>query len=263
MRALLSEHETLRGVVFDRPNVVESARREIAAAGLDDRCDAVGGSFFDEVPPGGDVCVLAQILHDWHDEDAVRILSRVRAAMRDDAVLLVLELIVPEDDDPHPAKLVDLQMLFLLGGRERDALGVGRPSAPRRIRAHGGHRGAAGERDRGPATGLTVTSGPRPAVHERPVDRKVLEPLGLRQPVPCPQRPEPLAGRERLEDLRRGARIHEHDAVVRPQADVQHEVARRDLGDHRVVAGEQVVRIAGKPPDRGVHRASVSCGDSP
>jgi hypothetical protein len=119
MRALLSEHETLRGVVFDRPNVVESARREIAAAGLDDRCDAVGGSFFDEVPPGGDVCVLAQILHDWHDEDAVRILSRVRAAMRDDAVLLVLELIVPEDDDPHPAKLVDLQMLFLLGGRER------------------------------------------------------------------------------------------------------------------------------------------------
>ena len=119
LRALLSEHRHLRGVVFDLPNVVASARREIAAAGLADRCATAGGSFFDELPPGGDVYLLAQILHDWHDEDALRILKRVREAMRDDAVLLVLELIVPEDDAPHPAKLVDLQMLFLLGGRER------------------------------------------------------------------------------------------------------------------------------------------------
>jgi hypothetical protein len=99
--------------------VVDSARREIAAAGLADRCDAVAGSFFDEVPAGGDVYLLAQILHDWNDADAERILRRVRAAMRDDAVLLVLELIVPEGDEPHPAKLIDLQMLLLLGGRER------------------------------------------------------------------------------------------------------------------------------------------------
>jgi len=49
----------------------------------------------------------------------VRILRRVREAMPDDALLLVLELIVPEDDRPHPSKLIDLQMLVLLGGRER------------------------------------------------------------------------------------------------------------------------------------------------
>jgi hypothetical protein len=119
LRALLAEHPHLRGTVFDLPNVVESAAREIAAAGLADRCEVVGGSFFDRVPDGGDVYILAQILHDWHDDDACRILTRVRESMREDAVLLVLELIVPEDDMPHPAKLVDLQMLFLLGGRER------------------------------------------------------------------------------------------------------------------------------------------------
>jgi len=117
--ALLAAHPHLRGVVFDLPNVVESARREIAAAGLADRCDTVAGSFFDEVPGGGDVYILAQILHDWHDDDALRILARVREAMHEDAVLLVHELIVPEDDAPHPAKLIDLQMLILLGGRER------------------------------------------------------------------------------------------------------------------------------------------------
>jgi hypothetical protein len=119
LRALLEANGHLRGVVFDLPNVAASAQRDIGEAGLGERCAAVGGSFFDEAPPGGDVYLLAQILHDWSDDDAARILTRVREAMRDDAVLLVLELIVPEDDRPHPSKLVDLQMLVLLGGRER------------------------------------------------------------------------------------------------------------------------------------------------
>ena len=119
LRALLEANDHLRGVVFDLPNVAGSAQREIDAAGLAERCVAAGGSFFDEAPAGGDVYLLAQILHDWDDGDAVRILRRVREAMRDDALLLVLELIVPEDDRPHLSKLIDLQMLVLLGGRER------------------------------------------------------------------------------------------------------------------------------------------------
>ena len=119
LRALLDANDHLRGIVFDLPNVVASAQREIDESGLAERCTTAGGSFFDEVPAGGDVYVLAQILHDWDDAAAVRILTRVREAARDDAVLLVLELIVPEDDMPHLSKLIDLQMLVLLGGRER------------------------------------------------------------------------------------------------------------------------------------------------
>jgi O-methyltransferase domain/Dimerisation domain len=119
LRVLLEVNDHLRGIVFDLPSVARSAEREIDEDGLAERCTAVGGSFFDEAPAGGDVYLLAQILHDWGDDDAVRILRRVREAMPDDALLLVLELIVPEDDRPHPSKLIDLQMLVLLGGRER------------------------------------------------------------------------------------------------------------------------------------------------
>ncbi|MCR6487386.1 methyltransferase [Amycolatopsis sp. OK19-0408] len=109
VRALLAAHPGLRGTVFDRPGVpfdVPGAR-------------FVGGDFFTSVPPGGDVYVLSQILHDWDDERATRILRTCRAAMSASARLLVLEQVVPEDGGPHPAHLLDLHMLVLLGGRER------------------------------------------------------------------------------------------------------------------------------------------------
>ena len=101
------------------PERRRSAQREIEEDGLAERCTAVGGSFFDEAPAGGDVYLLAQILHDWADDDAVRILRRIREAMRDDALLLVLELIVPEDDRPHPSKLVDLRRSSCSAAGER------------------------------------------------------------------------------------------------------------------------------------------------
>ncbi len=113
LRALLAAHPGLRGTVFDLPGVAP------AEAGLPDRCRFVGGDFFTSVPPGGDVYVLAQILHDWDDERATRILRACRTAMPDGARLLVLEQVVPDDGGPHPAHLLDLHMLVLLGGRER------------------------------------------------------------------------------------------------------------------------------------------------
>ncbi|UUV29038.1 acetylserotonin O-methyltransferase [Amycolatopsis roodepoortensis] len=109
---LLARHPRLRGTVFDQPHVVgpttTSGRRR-----------AIGGDFFERVPPGGDVYVLAQILHDWDDADATRILRRVAEAMTPGSRLLILEQVVPDGAEPHPAKLLDLHMLVLLGGRER------------------------------------------------------------------------------------------------------------------------------------------------
>ncbi|MDX6548230.1 MAG: hypothetical protein QOG33_1780 [Gaiellales bacterium] len=119
LRALLTANSHLRGTLFDLPHVVEAAGSAIDAQGLSDRCGTVAGSFFEHVPGGGDVYLLAQILHDWDDDDALRILSSVRAAIPPTGLLLVVELIVPDDDRPHPSKLLDLQMLVLLGGRER------------------------------------------------------------------------------------------------------------------------------------------------
>lgn len=117
LTTLLAEQPHLRGVAFDLPEVV--AARGTTADGAAKPLTWVGGSFFDEVPTGGEVYVLAQILHDWSDADAVRILRNCRAAMTARSSLLVLEQVLPEDSQQHPARLLDLHMLVLLGGRER------------------------------------------------------------------------------------------------------------------------------------------------
>jgi hypothetical protein len=73
---LLDQHPQLRGVVFDLPEVAEAASVRVAEASLSDRCAIEKGSFFERVPRGGDVYLLAKVLHDWDDDDAVKILQR-------------------------------------------------------------------------------------------------------------------------------------------------------------------------------------------
>ena len=119
LRAVLLQEGHLHGTLFDLPHVVDTARPLIDADRLGGRCQIVGGSFFEEIPAGADIYLLAQILHDWNDEDALRIVRGVREAVPRDGLLFVVELIIPDDDGPHPSKLLDLQMLILLGGRER------------------------------------------------------------------------------------------------------------------------------------------------
>ena len=110
---LLRLRPGLRGIVFDLP---ETVRDEKA---LGDRCTFVSGSFFDAVP-AGDVHVLGTVLHDWDDESAIRILRSVHAAAAPDGRLVVLETVVPDGNEPHGAKWLDLLLLALFGGRERD-----------------------------------------------------------------------------------------------------------------------------------------------
>ena len=71
------------------------------------------------VPTGGDAYLLKLVLHDWPDDDAVRILRSVRAAIDPDGALYVIELVVPSDGERSVAHLVDLSMLVSFGGRER------------------------------------------------------------------------------------------------------------------------------------------------
>jgi hypothetical protein len=60
-----------RGIVFDVPHVATRAQAQLAERGVADRCTAVGGDFFQEVPRGGDAYVLKHVIHDWNDERAV------------------------------------------------------------------------------------------------------------------------------------------------------------------------------------------------
>lgn len=116
---LLQRHSQLDAIVFDLPGVAEEAQARVEAAGLSDRCRVVQGSFFDDVPVGGDAYLLAKILHDWDDDAATRILRMVRAAMPEHARLIIVESVVPGGNSPHHAKTLDLVMLSLVDGRER------------------------------------------------------------------------------------------------------------------------------------------------
>lgn len=116
---VLRRHSGARGVVFDLPHVVDGASQLLEAEGVLDRCQVVGGSFFESVPEGGDAYILKSVLHDWYDPEADRILKTVRTAMRTEAVLLVVERILDPPNQGLFGKLGDLNMLVNPGGTER------------------------------------------------------------------------------------------------------------------------------------------------
>ncbi|GIH74926.1 methyltransferase [Planobispora longispora] len=122
LAAVLKAHSNVRGVLFDLEQVVPGARDFFAQAGLEDRCECVSGDFFASVPAGADAYMLGSVIHNWSDEDAVRILRNVREAMAEDGRVLLVEFVVPDDDSPHVSKDVDIRMLAIFGqGMERSA----------------------------------------------------------------------------------------------------------------------------------------------
>jgi hypothetical protein len=114
--AILEVNPGLRGVLFDQPSVVEAARERIRSAGLDERCELVGGDFFEAVPAGADAYLVKNVLWDWDDDRAVEILRNCRRAMPAQARLLALEALIPPGDQYSFNKLVDLNLLVLGGG---------------------------------------------------------------------------------------------------------------------------------------------------
>jgi len=116
---ILQATPRLRGVLYELPHVVGPARERLAGLGLSDRCSVVPGSFFDSVPPG-DAYVLSHVIHDWDEERCLRILRNCKSASPKAKVMLV-EMVIPSGNAPHPGKLLDLVMLNIPGGRERTA----------------------------------------------------------------------------------------------------------------------------------------------
>ena len=108
-----------RGILFDLPHVVRDAPALLEARGLADRVTIESGSFFESVPEGGDAYLLSHIIHDWSEEQCLTILGNCRRAMRPGGRLLIIEMVLPAGDTPHPGKMLDLMMLVGPGGQER------------------------------------------------------------------------------------------------------------------------------------------------
>jgi hypothetical protein len=120
LATILARNPHLRGILFDLPRVVADARQLVSDAGVADRCEFVGGSFFEAVPEGADAYILRNIIHDWQDDQAVVILATCRRAMADRARLILVERYLAEDPrEALPVFHADLEMLVNVGGRER------------------------------------------------------------------------------------------------------------------------------------------------
>jgi len=120
---ILRRFERLRGIVFDRPSVVERAREQAESAGVAERLEVAGGSFFESIPSGADAYLLKHVIHDWADAEAIEILRRCRTAIGANGKLLVVEGLYPERIDSslpsRGAAANDVNMLVSTGGRQR------------------------------------------------------------------------------------------------------------------------------------------------
>ncbi|BAW96545.1 O-methyltransferase, putative [[Synechococcus] sp. NIES-970] len=120
--SILAKYPTLKGILFDEDYVVDHAAPTLMRHGVGDRCQRIGGSFFETIPAGGDAYLLKHIIHDWGDEQAIAILKNCRAVLPDNGKILVCEMVVPEGNQPSGAKMLDINMLVMCpGGKERTA----------------------------------------------------------------------------------------------------------------------------------------------
>ena len=116
---ILGANPRARGLLFDMPHMAGLARPVLVQAGLIHRCEFQAGNFFASVPSGGGIYIMKKVLHDWDDDRALEILQNCRAAIPAHGLLLLVELVVPAQNEPSFSKMLDLLMLTYVGGQER------------------------------------------------------------------------------------------------------------------------------------------------
>jgi hypothetical protein len=117
---VLQKYRDMRGILFDLPAVVKGASSFIKSYGLESRIDVRGGNFFESIPGGADAYLLKHILHDWNDEDCLRILKNIYAVTEPGTKLLVVDAVIGARNEHEFGKILDIQMLVLTHeGKER------------------------------------------------------------------------------------------------------------------------------------------------
>jgi len=119
LRSILHANPAAQGVVAEMAAVVPATRRAIAEERLANRCDARECNFFEAVPAGGDCYVMKHIVHDWADGAALQLLRNIRTVISKNGKLVLAEAVLNDSADPHPGKLLDIEMMAFVGGKER------------------------------------------------------------------------------------------------------------------------------------------------
>jgi hypothetical protein len=119
LTTILGNHPGPRGILFDLPHVVRDAPAMIQRRRLTERVSVEAGSFFETVPAGGDVYLLSHIIHDWTQDQCLKILGNCSRAMNPGGKVLIIEMVIPPGNEPHPGKMLDMMMLLGPGGQER------------------------------------------------------------------------------------------------------------------------------------------------
>ena len=120
LSAILHEYPGLKGILFDRKESITKAESIFIKFGVKEKIKTIPGDFFESAPDGADVYLLKNILHNWSDEDCVRILNTIKKVLPGKGKILIIEMVINEDNKPSFSKLIDIQMMvFMKGGKER------------------------------------------------------------------------------------------------------------------------------------------------
>ncbi|MFC4121796.1 methyltransferase [Nonomuraea zeae] len=122
LAAILGKNPGARGLLFDQASAIDGAAEVLAKHDVADRAELVVGDFFVEITPGPDAYLLKAILHDWDDDDCVAILRNIRTALGDksEGRVFIVEAVVPDGNDWHFSKAMDIAMGVSLGSKERN-----------------------------------------------------------------------------------------------------------------------------------------------
>ena len=119
LAGILKANPQAQGILFDMPSVIAGESGLLEKEGVTARVEKNSGDFFQSVPADADAYVMKHIIHDWDDEQSIKILQNIHSAMNENGKVLIVEMVVPEGNELSPSKILDLQMLIGTGGKER------------------------------------------------------------------------------------------------------------------------------------------------
>lgn len=118
---ILKANPEVKGILFDVFTVIDGAGPLLEQHGVTSRVTKVAGNFFESIPGGADAYLMKSIIHDWDDVRSAWILRNIHQSSKSNIRVLLVEAVVPEGNEQHFSKIIDLEMLVSPGGVERTA----------------------------------------------------------------------------------------------------------------------------------------------